>query len=268
MAKPTKKTAGTNKAVAKNVNLNKVHVTGRLTGDTENVKLKDRYVCKGSVAINRTYKGEEYVSFVEFEMFTDEPVELKKGQKVYLEGRIVSNEWKKDDKFYSKTKIQAFNVVPTEMSGNDMNIVMISGRLVKDPVVISVKEGRSVVKFRLAVNRNYQVNNEWKQVTEFIEISHFGTTEYIAKLAAHLSKGKFVYVTGSLLQEKWATENGENRTKVSVLAETINLSYVNGKKSSTNTEKPEEKEIPKPEVEDIENEIAEIEELEDIETPF
>jgi len=271
MAKTANKTAEVR--TAKNINLNKVVVTGRLTADTENVKLKDknRYVVKGSIAVNRTYKGEEYVNFIDFEMFSDEPVNISKGQKVYIEGRVVSDEWEKDGKFHSKTKIHAFSVVPTEISGNDMNIVMISGRLVKDPIVVVVKENRSVVKFRLAVNRNYQQDGEWKQQTEFIEISHFGTTEYIAKLAAHLAKGKFVYVTGSLLQEKWTTENGENRTKVSVVAEAINLSYVNnGKKASanTNTEKPEEKEMPEPEVEDIENEIADIEELEDIETPF
>ncbi len=295
MAKTANKTAEVKTAVARNININKVVVTGRLTGNTENVKLKEknRYVCKGSVAINRTYKGEEYVSFVDFEMFTDNPIELKKGQKVYIEGRVVSDEWENDKgEFRSKTKIQAFSIIPTEISGNDMNVVMISGRLVKDPVVVTIKEGRSAVKFRLAVNRNYQVDNEWKQVTEYIEVSHFGTTEYIAKLAAHLAKGKFVYITGSLLQERWTTENGENRSRVSVVAETINLSYVNSKKSeettTENTEKnvkeneknlkkskktkAKKKEISKPEVEveveDIENEIEDIEELEDIETPF
>lgn len=269
---------------AKNVSINKAYVTGRLVSDTENVKLESgRIVTKGRIAISRTVKGKEHTSFIDVEMFSENGMNLKKGQQVFVDGRVVVDEWRDEDgNFHAKTKIQAFNILPTIISGNDINNVIISGRLVKDPVVASVSENRSVLKMRVAVNRRYEKDGEWKEVTEFVEIVHFGTTEYIAKLAAKLSKGKFVYIQGRLHQENWENKDGDKRSRIVVVAEQINLSNI--KKSETKvqeeteTEKPKKKTTAKKnsqkskkkekdEYEEIEKEIEELD-VDGMETPF
>ncbi len=274
---------------AKNVSINKAYVTGRLVSDTENVKLESgRVITKGRIAISRTVKGKEHTSFVDIEMFSENGMHLKKGQQVFVDGRIVVDEWRDESETYhSKTKIQAFNIMPTGISGNDMNNVMISGRLVKDPVVASVSEGRSVLKMRVAVSRRYEKDGEWKEITEFVEVVHFGTTEYIAKIAAKLAKGKFIYIQGRLHQENWENKDGEKRSRIVVVAEQINLSNISNKKVETKKEKsepekPEKKKNTtkktsakkskktkeeKDEYEEVEKEIEELD-IDDVETPF
>ncbi|WP_051654322.1 single-stranded DNA-binding protein [Persephonella sp. KM09-Lau-8] len=275
----------TAKSEARNVNINKAYVTGRLVSDTENVKLESgRVVTKGRIAVSRTVKGKEHTSFVDIEMFSENGMHLKKGQQVFIDGRIIVDEWKdENENYHSKTKIQAFKITSVGVSGNDINHIMISGRLVKDPVVAVVSEGRSVLKMRVAVNRRYEKNGEWKEITEFVDVVHFGTTEYIAKLAAKLSKGKFIYIQGRLHQESWKNSEGENRSRIVVVAEQINLSNIKKSENTQETEK-EEKEKPKKkttakknsqkskkkekdEYEEIEKEIEELD-VDGIETPF
>ena len=155
------------------------------------------------------------------------------------------------------------------MFGNDINKVFASGRLVKDPIVVKVAENRSAIKFRLAVNRIYKQKGEkgeWKQMTEFIDVVQFGTTDYIAQLASKIAKGKFVYIQRYLLQESWETALGEKRSKVVVVAEQINISVL--KNSNNNNDETASSSSESTSSSEIEEELESLDEIDEIETPF
>lgn len=88
------------------MNLNKLFLAGRLTRDPE-IKYtpKGTAVCEFGVAVNRTWKSEsgekkEEVTFLDVTFFgkTGEAIAqyFKKGQPIYLEGRLKLDQW--DDK--------------------------------------------------------------------------------------------------------------------------------------------------------------------------
>jgi len=88
------------------MNLNKLFLAGRLTRDPETRYLQNgNAVCEFSVAVNRSWKSDsgekkDEVTFLDVTFFgkTAETITqyLKKGNPIYIEGRLKLNEW--DDK--------------------------------------------------------------------------------------------------------------------------------------------------------------------------
>ena len=50
------------------------------------------------------------------------------------------------------------------------NSVTVVGNITRDPELRYTTGGRAVTSFGLAVNRRYQVNNEWQEQTSFFDI--------------------------------------------------------------------------------------------------
>jgi len=96
------------------MNLNKVQVAGRLTRDPELRYLPNgTAICQIGVAVNRSWKSDngekkEEVTFVDVTLWgkTGENVSqyLKKGQPIYVEGRLKLEEW--DDKTTGKKRLK------------------------------------------------------------------------------------------------------------------------------------------------------------------
>lgn len=90
-----------------------------------------------------------------------------------------------------------------------MNHVAISGRLVHDPSLKYSQNGKALVRFTIANNRD-------KDNPSFIEVKAFGTlAENISK---YFVKGRMILIEGRLVQDKWQTKEGANRSKVTVYA--------------------------------------------------
>jgi single-strand DNA-binding protein len=102
----------------------------------------------------------------------------------------------------------------------DINQVVLIGRLTRDADLRYTSNGKAVSKFSLAVNEKRKVGDEWKDEANFFEIVLWGQTG--ESLNRYLIKGKQVAVTGKLTQERWE-QDGRNRSKVVVTAETIQL---------------------------------------------
>jgi len=240
------------KTAPRNISLNRIELTGRLVSDMESRVLENgRIMAVGRVAVHKTINGNEYTRFIDIKMFSDEPVEYKKGEQVYIQGRLVKDSWQTESGEYrARIRILAFNIIPTQISGNDFNYVTVSGRLVEDPKPYSLSKdsGRMVLRLRMAVNRAYKQGEEWIEDTTYLDVAHFGTAQYIAKLSARLKKGMFVYVHGELYQDNYQ-DNIEKETvkreRMYILAENINISAVAPKKNkdgeTTETEKEENK---------------------------
>ncbi|MFM7044516.1 MAG: single-stranded DNA-binding protein [Ilumatobacteraceae bacterium] len=97
--------------------------------------------------------------------------------------------------------------------------VTLVGNLLKEPEIRYTSGGRAQLSFGLAVNRRYQVNNEWQEQTSFFNVVAWGSLAENA--AASLSKGTRVMVSGRLEQRSYETKEGEKRNIVEVIADEI-----------------------------------------------
>jgi single-strand DNA-binding protein len=103
---------------------------------------------------------------------------------------------------------------------SDLNFVTLIGRLTRDAELKYTASGKPVSKFSLAVNERRKVGDQWKDEASFFEIVLWG--QLGESLNQYLAKGKQVAVTGRLKQERWE-QNGQNRSKVVINAETVQL---------------------------------------------
>ena len=111
-----------------------------------------------------------------------------------------------------------------------MNNVQLIGRLTRDAELKFTSTGKAVSKFSIAVNEKREVGEEWKDNAEFFEITLWGKSAESLKF--YLTKGKQIAVTGKLTQERWADNDGQNRSKVTVTALNIELLGGNSSKDS------------------------------------
>jgi single-strand DNA-binding protein len=100
----------------------------------------------------------------------------------------------------------------------DSNITIV-GTLTRDPEMRFTNNGRGVASFGVAVNYRYQQNGEWKEETSFFDVSAWGSLGENA--AATVSKGTRVIVNGRLQQRRYETKDGEKRSAVEIIADSI-----------------------------------------------
>ena len=95
------------------------------------------------------------------------------------------------------------------------NVIVLSGRLVKDPEVKYSNNGTAVVKARIAHNRSYKDRDgEWQNQSDFYNMVGWGkAAENFAK-KAHM--GDAVLVSGSLKIDTWTDDNGDKRTTLEI----------------------------------------------------
>jgi single-strand DNA-binding protein len=97
------------------------------------------------------------------------------------------------------------------------NTVTLVGNVTRDPELRYTTGGRGVASFGLAVNRRYQVNGEWQEQVSFFNIVAWG--DLGENLAASVSKGNRVIVTGRLEQRSYETKDGDKKTVTEVIAD-------------------------------------------------
>jgi single-strand DNA-binding protein len=100
------------------------------------------------------------------------------------------------------------------MQGN--NVVMLIGRVGKDPETRTIASGKSVTKFSLAVNRPAKdAPSDWFQV------ELWGKQ---AELAADLiRKGALISVVGACHVDEWTAQDGNKQRSVKVAADGFQL---------------------------------------------
>ena len=101
------------------------------------------------------------------------------------------------------------------------NTVTIVGNLTADPELRYTSGGAAVVRLSLASNRRWKPrdSDEWNEQVSFFDVVAWATLA--ENSAATLTKGDRVVVTGRLEQSTWTTAEGENRSKVQIVADEI-----------------------------------------------
>lgn len=107
-----------------------------------------------------------------------------------------------------------------ELKMPELNYVLITGNLTKDPVYRNTGGGKPVINFTLASNRKYKdSSNTWQEDVCFIGIVAWNKLAVSCKDS--LKKGSPVLVEGELQSRNWKNDDGLNRSIVEIKARRI-----------------------------------------------
>jgi single-strand DNA-binding protein len=99
-----------------------------------------------------------------------------------------------------------------------LNIVVLSGRLGKDPEIKQTSGGKSVASFSIAVDTGF---GQSKKTSWFNVEVWDKTAEAVAK---YVTSGKRVSVVGSLVEDTWQdSSTGQKRSKIKVNASRVDI---------------------------------------------
>lgn len=103
-----------------------------------------------------------------------------------------------------------------------MNTVIMMGNLARNPEYVFTPSGKGIAEFTLALNRRFTTaTGEKGEEVSFVQCKAFGRTGEIA--VEYLEKGDLTGVQGRLRQETWQNDEGQNRSKLVVVVEQLQL---------------------------------------------
>ena len=106
------------------------------------------------------------------------------------------------------------------MAATNINRVVLTGNLTRDPELRSTQGGTSVCSLRIASNtRRRDASGEWVDKPNFFDVTVWGAQG--ENCAQYLSKGRPVAVDGRLEWSEWEAQDGGKRSKVEVVADTV-----------------------------------------------
>jgi single-strand DNA-binding protein len=101
-----------------------------------------------------------------------------------------------------------------------LNKVFLIGNLTRAPELRYTPSGTAVSDLRLAVNRNYTLQNgEKREETCFLTVVVWG--KQAETCGEYLDKGSPILVEGRLQTRDWETKDGQKRSVVEVVAERV-----------------------------------------------
>ena len=113
----------------------------------------------------------------------------------------------------------------------DINRVTLVGRLTRDPELRHLPSGSAVLQLGLAVNgRQKDEGGNWVDKPNFFDVKVFGNQAEM--LSMHLAKGRRVGIDGRLDWSSWEAQDGSKRSKVEVVANTVQFLDARGEGES------------------------------------
>jgi len=102
----------------------------------------------------------------------------------------------------------------------DINRVTLVGRLTRDPELRHLPSGAPVLEMGVAVNgRQQDAGGNWIDKPNFFDVKVYGNQA--EHLSQYLSKGRRVGIDGRLDWRSWEADDGSKRSKVDVVAQTV-----------------------------------------------
>lgn len=120
----------------------------------------------------------------------------------------------------------------------NINVVVITGNLTKDPELKTTGGGTAVCAMRIAVNsrRKDGSSGEWIDKPNYFDVVAFGGQGQ--SCANYLSKGRAVAVEGRLDWREWEAQDGSKRQAVQIIANNVQF-LGSGDSSGQRKETPE-----------------------------
>lgn len=101
---------------------------------------------------------------------------------------------------------------------NNLSLAVLDGNLTRDPEMKTIKTGKVVTTFTVAMNHEYG-SKEGNKTVSYIAIE---TWDKLAEnCAAYLKKGSRVTVSGSLREDRWKDDQGKPHNRHKVVAMTV-----------------------------------------------
>jgi single-strand DNA-binding protein len=106
------------------------------------------------------------------------------------------------------------------VAASNVNVVVVTGNLTRDPELRSTPGGTSVCKLRVAVNsRRKNTHGEWVDKPNYFDVTVWGGQG--ENCANYLSKGRPVAVEGRLDWREWEDKEGNKRQAVEIIANSV-----------------------------------------------
>jgi single-strand DNA-binding protein len=107
------------------------------------------------------------------------------------------------------------------VAATNINRVVLTGNLTRDPELRSTGSGLSVCSLRIASNtrRKDQATGEWVDKPNYFDVTVWGAQG--ENCARFLSKGRPVAIDGRLEWREWETQEGHKRQAVEIVADSV-----------------------------------------------
>jgi single-strand DNA-binding protein len=107
------------------------------------------------------------------------------------------------------------------MAATNLNRVVITGNLTRDPELRSLPSGTSVCSLRVACNTRRKDNStgEWVDKPNYFDVTVWGAQG--ENCARYLSKGRPVAIDGRLEWREWENQEGQKRQAVEIIADSV-----------------------------------------------
>jgi single-strand DNA-binding protein len=106
------------------------------------------------------------------------------------------------------------------LAATNINSVVVTGNLTKDPELRHLDSGTAVCKLRIAVNsRRKNASGEWVDKPNYFDVTVWGAQG--ENCATYLSKGRPVAVQGRLEWREWESSEGGKRQSVEIIADSV-----------------------------------------------
>jgi single-strand DNA-binding protein len=106
------------------------------------------------------------------------------------------------------------------VASTNINSVVVTGNLTRDPELRSTPSGTPVCKLRVAVNsRRKDQSGQWVDKPNYFDVTVWGAQG--ENCANYLSKGRPVAVQGRLDWREWEAQDGSKRQAIEIIADSV-----------------------------------------------
>lgn len=107
------------------------------------------------------------------------------------------------------------------MAGTNINRVVITGNLTRDPELRALPSGSSVCQLRIACNtrRKNASSGEWEDKPNYFDVTVWGAQG--ENCARFLAKGRPVAIDGRLEWREWEAQDGAKRQAIDIIADSV-----------------------------------------------
>ena len=106
------------------------------------------------------------------------------------------------------------------MAATNINRVVLTGNLTRDPELRNTPSGTSVCSLRLAVNTSRKdASGQWVDKPNYFDITVWGRQG--ENVAQYLAKGRPIAVDGRLEWREFTDKDGNNRQAVEIVADSV-----------------------------------------------
>lgn len=118
------------------------------------------------------------------------------------------------------------------MAHSNINHVVISGNLTRDPDIKQTNSGTSVAELGVAVNTNIKKDGIWESKPNYFQVTVWGKQAELC--SQYLQKGSKITVDGRLEWQSWENKEGNKNSRVVIIAQQIEfVSNTKGKSNSS-----------------------------------